>query len=259
MAEASAYLRIGELAAQAGVSVATIKYYIREGLLPPPPVKTGRTMGYYDQAYLERLRLIRRLREEHYLPVRVIREVLEEHGNAPLPARDARLIHQIAPSLLERLDPEGAAVSREALAAAAPEEQLVVLEEMGLIGEETSRRGGERRYSRADLELVRALRHVEDVGLTRERFPLEGLGHYVELLGELARREVRRFTHQMNDVPPAELETLAESALAASEPVVNLLRRKLILRHLRAELAKPGPDPPETPETPETPENEEEP
>ena len=44
-----AHLRIGELAARAGVSVATIKFYIRDGLLPPPPVKTGRTMAYYDQ------------------------------------------------------------------------------------------------------------------------------------------------------------------------------------------------------------------
>src|SRR3972149_6962481 len=92
VASRTLYLRIGELAERAGgagVPVPTIKYYIREGVLPPPPVKTGRTMGYYDLPYLERLMLVRRLREDHYLPLRVIRAVLVEPGDKPLGADEA--------------------------------------------------------------------------------------------------------------------------------------------------------------------------
>jgi DNA-binding transcriptional MerR regulator len=88
-------MKIGELAKRAGVSIATIKYYIREGLLPPAPVKTGRTMGYYDHDYLERLLLIRRLRETQFLPVRVIRAVLAEQGDEPLTTIEARLMARI--------------------------------------------------------------------------------------------------------------------------------------------------------------------
>jgi DNA-binding transcriptional MerR regulator len=229
------YLRIGELAGRAGVSVATIKYYIREGLLPPPPVKTGRTMGYYDEQYLERLRTIRALREEHYLPVRVIRAVLAERGDAPLSPGDAETLARIAPRVLERLDPEEpprrltrARVMRDYEVTA---DELAVLEDMGLVG-------GEHGYGPADLELLEALRRAEAAGITRDRFPTEGLGKYVELLGELARREVRTFTQNTHGISPAELEELALRAIAVSEPIITLLRRKLILRALRAELHK---------------------
>jgi DNA-binding transcriptional MerR regulator len=238
-ANASEYLRIGELAERASVSVATIKYYIREGLLPPPPVKTGRTMAYYDLAYLERLKLIRTLREEHYLPVRVIRAVLAERGDGPLEAGDAALLARVAPAVLARLDPDTAAAptTRAELLAKAgfAADELAMLEEMGLVGEGT---GAERHYTSADAELLAAFRALEAAGLDRARFPIEGMGHYVELLGELARREVRTFTHHAQGLPPDELESLAVRAIALSEPIIRLVRKKLLLRAVRAELAK---------------------
>jgi DNA-binding transcriptional MerR regulator len=232
------HLRIGELAERAGVSVATIKFYIREGLLPPPSVKTGRTMGYYDLAYLDRLRLIRKLREEHYLPLRVIRTILDERGDEPLAPGDAELLGRVAPGFLRRVASAAAPGSRAELAArfGAREDDLAALEEMGLIGE-----GGG--YSGADLELLAALRDLEAAGVDRARFPFEGMGHYVELLGELARREVRTFTHRAQGLLPEELESLAVRALALTEPVIALIRKKLILRALRAELRKLEPVP----------------
>src|SRR5882672_3579436 len=96
-------MRIGELAERAGVSIATIKFYIREGLLPPASKKTGRTMAFYDQAYLERLQLVRSLREEHFLPLRVIRAVLAERGARPLDRRDREILGRVAPDFLSRL------------------------------------------------------------------------------------------------------------------------------------------------------------
>lgn len=232
-----AYLRIGELAARAGVSVATIKYYIREGLLGPPPVKTGKTMGYYDEPYLDRLRAIRSLREDHYLPVRVIRAVLAERGDAALSAADADTVARVAPRVLERLDPDEPSAPRRVTRAGLmkqfdlPGEMLDLLAEMGLIG-------GEHGYSQADVDLLGAMRRAELAGLTRERFPSEGLGKYVELLGELARREVRTFTHNVQGMPQAELEELALRAIAVSEPIIALIRRKLVVRALRSELQR---------------------
>jgi DNA-binding transcriptional MerR regulator len=232
----SRYLRIGELADRAGVSVATIKFYIREGLLPPPPVKTGRTMGYYDEAYLERLLLIRKLREEHFLPIRAIRLLLEERGDRPLEPEEHALIERIGPLVAEKLE---AASPRAPLDRAAvlarydlPADDLDVMVELGLLGHESD--GAT--FSASDLELLDALEKAEQFGLTRERFPVEGLGHYVELIGELARREVRRFSHLAGQVPQAELAQLAAQATQVSEPIVTLIRRKLILRALREEM-----------------------
>jgi Cd(II)/Pb(II)-responsive transcriptional regulator len=54
-------MRIGELAAAAGVDVETIRYYEREGLLDPPPRKSN---GYrsYNKRHHEHLAFIRHCR-----------------------------------------------------------------------------------------------------------------------------------------------------------------------------------------------------
>ncbi|WP_034270273.1 MerR family transcriptional regulator [Haloechinothrix halophila] len=68
-------MRIAELSRQAGVSIPTIKYYLREGLLPPGE-RTNRNQAQYDEPHLERLRLIRALIDVGKLPVATVREVL---------------------------------------------------------------------------------------------------------------------------------------------------------------------------------------
>lgn len=65
---------IGELADRAGVSVRTIRFYIEEGLLPPPRVQGRNTT--YDAEYLIRLELIRRLKDA-FLPLQQIRQQMD--------------------------------------------------------------------------------------------------------------------------------------------------------------------------------------
>lgn len=66
-------LTLGELTAAMDVSVRTVRYYIAEGLLPPPE---GSGPGSaYTQGHLDRLRLIQRLKEA-YLPLKEIRRRL---------------------------------------------------------------------------------------------------------------------------------------------------------------------------------------
>jgi DNA-binding transcriptional MerR regulator len=73
-------LKMAELAERSGVSPATIKHYLREGLLGDGEqvVKTSRNMAWYPPEFVERLRLIKRLQEERYMPLKVIREVLDQ-------------------------------------------------------------------------------------------------------------------------------------------------------------------------------------
>jgi DNA-binding transcriptional MerR regulator len=68
-------LLIGELAQRSGVSVRTIRYYIEEGLLPAPRVQ-GK-YNVYDDEYIDRIKLIRTLKDT-YLPLKEIRSILEE-------------------------------------------------------------------------------------------------------------------------------------------------------------------------------------
>jgi DNA-binding transcriptional MerR regulator len=64
---------ISELAEKANVTVRTIRYYMNEGLLPTPITRSK--YGMYTQEHLDRLELIRKLKELH-LPLEEIREIL---------------------------------------------------------------------------------------------------------------------------------------------------------------------------------------
>lgn len=70
-------MRVGELSSRSGVPVATIKFYVREGLLPAG-VRTGPNQAGYDEAHLRRLRLVRALVDIGGLTIAACREVLVE-------------------------------------------------------------------------------------------------------------------------------------------------------------------------------------
>ncbi|MGW7437787.1 MerR family transcriptional regulator [Streptomyces sp. NPDC054849] len=68
-------MRIGELSRRTGVPVPTIKYYVREGLLPPGEL-TSPNQASYGDVHERRLRLVRALLEVGGLSVAAIGEVL---------------------------------------------------------------------------------------------------------------------------------------------------------------------------------------
>ncbi|OKI06714.1 transcriptional regulator [Streptomyces sp. CB02923] len=68
-------MRLAELSGRSGVPTATIKYYLRERLLPPGERVTTTTAEYSD-AHLRRLRLVRALVQVGKMPVATAREVL---------------------------------------------------------------------------------------------------------------------------------------------------------------------------------------
>ncbi|GAA2171100.1 MULTISPECIES: MerR family transcriptional regulator [Glycomyces] len=70
-------MRIGELSTRTGVPVATIKYYVREGLVAGGE-RTGHNQVSYGEEHVRRLRLVRALVETGALPIAKVREVLSE-------------------------------------------------------------------------------------------------------------------------------------------------------------------------------------
>ncbi|MEV3860987.1 MerR family transcriptional regulator [Streptomyces sp. NPDC050095] len=68
-------MRLAELSASSGVPVGTIKYYLREGLLPPGR-RISKTQADYDEAHVRRLNLVRALIQIGGVPVATAREVL---------------------------------------------------------------------------------------------------------------------------------------------------------------------------------------
>jgi DNA-binding transcriptional MerR regulator len=77
-------VRISELSRASGVPLPTIKYYLREGLLPPGS-PTAPNQADYGDAHLHRLRLVRALMEVGGLGVAAVRAVLDAIADDRLP------------------------------------------------------------------------------------------------------------------------------------------------------------------------------
>ena len=80
-------MRISQLSAVSGVSIPTIKYYLREGLLPQGE-QTAVTRAEYGEAHLRRLRLIRALLEVGRLPVASLGTIIEAVEDEELPVHE---------------------------------------------------------------------------------------------------------------------------------------------------------------------------
>lgn len=68
-------MRISELSRRSGVPTATIKFYLREGLVPPGRA-TSATQAEYDESHLRRLRLVRALISARGLSVSAAKEIV---------------------------------------------------------------------------------------------------------------------------------------------------------------------------------------
>lgn len=68
-------MRLAELSERSGVPIPTIKYYLRERLLPPGH-RISATQAEYGEGHLRRLRLVRALIQVGRMPVATAREVL---------------------------------------------------------------------------------------------------------------------------------------------------------------------------------------
>ncbi|MFE9020430.1 MerR family transcriptional regulator [Streptomyces sp. NPDC007808] len=102
-------MRIGELSRKTGVPVPTIKYYVREGLLPPGEL-TSPNQATYGEAHERRLRLVRALLDVGGMKVAQIANVLAAIDD---PARPLHKVLGVAADGLgnapdEHDDPEAA-------------------------------------------------------------------------------------------------------------------------------------------------------
>lgn len=214
------YLKIGELSRRSGVPIATLKFYLREGLITPAH-KSGRTMAWYHPSVVDRIRSIRELQERQFLPLEVIRETIDR-------AATATDDHTMARSIADVLIRHGGKRSRtrdEVLAGGAKPAELEWLRRAGLAvpDEDGCYRGD-------DLALLATLGAARRSGLGAEMLPFEILGDYILALNKLVEVELRTYrAGVIGKAKPAEVAKLTKVATELSERLVVLLRRKLLL------------------------------
>lgn len=80
------WIRISELEKKSGVLRRTIHFYLQKGLLHAP-LKTGKTMAYYDESHLKKLRIIKDARKKGF-PIAAIKERLDTFKSQDTPHKE---------------------------------------------------------------------------------------------------------------------------------------------------------------------------
>ena len=83
--------RMKDLSELTGLPRQVIHFYIQQGLVPEGH-KTGRNMAYYSDEHVERIRLVRQLQEERFLPLKAIRAALRGEDDHFTPAQRTLLL-----------------------------------------------------------------------------------------------------------------------------------------------------------------------
>jgi DNA-binding transcriptional MerR regulator len=223
-------LKMSELAERSGVSPGTIRYYLREGLLGEGGdiVRTSRNMAYYPPQYVERIALIKRLQEERFMPLRVIKGALEDD-----PERVRALI-ELEDRILERAlisaEDQGR-VSRKLVRErdGVPRNVLERLAEIGVLT--PSQRG----YDRDDVKIIEAIASFRAGGYDEALgFTVYDTLRYRKALEPLVEEEVRALLDRL--AGEVDVERAMEIVAAGTEPLrelIGAMHSKLLLAALR--------------------------
>lgn len=213
-------MKISELSERTGVSIATLKFYLREGLLQPGAL-TAPNQAEYGETHLRRAKLVRTLREVAHLSVAQIAAITGalDRGEDLYAVMGATV-----DSLGER---QPGAPTPEQQQAAPEIDRLLAALDLPTRGESLARD-----------QLITSLAAIRE--MLFPGFPVESLVLYARAAADIVDAEVRA-TPGMFEVDPELALDRSVLALTLFEPVLLAFRRlnheKLEARRLAA---RPG-------------------
>ena len=222
-------MRMRELEQRTGVGRETIRFYIREGLLPEPS-RASRNSASYSNDHVVRVRAIKRLQEERFLPLAVIRTLLD--GDQSERWLEPQAFPQLDSLLTQRLDHDAPRVAVVAVQAqtGTSDEDIAGQIEAGAVTVDPAGT-----MSARDAAIVRVLGEMRATGFTSERgFDHEGMRMYLDFVEWVTAQEMRLFfEHTAGQNDEAEAADMAERGIAQVNELLSLLRTRAILGKLR--------------------------
>ncbi len=223
-------MRMRDLEKAAGVSRETIRFYIREGLLPEPH-RTSRNSALYADEHLARLLTIRRLKDERFLPLSVIRSLFAGGGEADW--LEPQMLPEIDHVLRQRLDADGERVDLAAfsLSDGGDPDEVQDLIACGVIAV-----APDGTVSPRDARILKLLDDGVRIGFNRERgYAATTAKRLADVMHELAQLELREFFARVAPhVGELEAADMAERGVG----LLNQLMAELFTREVLAILAE---------------------
>jgi DNA-binding transcriptional MerR regulator len=210
--------RMKDLCERTGLPRQAIHFYIQEGLLPEGE-KTGRNMAYYGEAHVERLKLIKQLQHERFLPLRAIRAVLDEEDDGfTQPQR------RFFFDLKHRMGPFAAGSAEETLVPLHPlllrtgvsREDAEELARIGVL--EVVKKKGQKHIAKEDTWMIELWGELRASGFTRALgFVPEDVTLFAQALEAMFAKERAMLKDRLAHLPPAEVARMVEMAI----PLIN--------------------------------------
>jgi excisionase family DNA binding protein len=217
-------LRISELAKRTGVFPSTIRHWVNEGLIPA--IKTGKTMSYYDISTIERIKFIKRMQREKFLPLSVIKRLIdsdtpldEELGLGETIFKTGTLAPGAQP-VHEAMIEEYTSYSKD---------KIDLLERLGLIIPENGDSG--KYYDEIDCKIIELIRIREEAGLPVD-YSIESVKLYFDAIRDAVDGDMRRFVRSfLGDISTKKAIALMTEADELLDSLIILYRQK-IQRHI---------------------------
>jgi DNA-binding transcriptional MerR regulator len=206
---------MAQLSRSSGVPIATIKYYLREGLLPPGSAISA-TRAEYDGTHLRRLRLIRALVEIGEIPVAAIRTILGVVDD------ESASVHAMLGTVQYQLGPHPAGPAEDD-----PDWQAACREVDALIADR-----GWRIAPQAPARLLLAAT-LAALRRTKSAPPGAGLAAYAEALAGLAAAEVAGVDLTAGAPQPSPADPGRSRVALAESAVVGMVLHERVLIALR--------------------------
>jgi DNA-binding transcriptional MerR regulator len=228
-------MKMKDLERATGVGREAIRFYIREGLLPEP-IRTARNVAWYDPSFVERVLLIKKLQQERYLPLTVIRSIVAE--DPPPSEAEVRTLRDLDGKLTPVADAERARAAERlgelaARVGVAPAE-LRALAAMEAV--EIQTREGEEWLEGKAVTIAELWGRLRRAGYSEALgFGPEDLTLYVEVARWLAREELRLFTrHVAGKVDGETSRRMAHEGLECVNRILALVHETAVLRSIAA-------------------------
>ena len=226
-------MKMKELEERTGVGRETIRYYIREGLLNEPE-RPKRNVATYSEAHVTRVALIKRLQQERFLPLNVIKDMLGNEA-VELDAEHLPSLLGLEFMLSARFGNEQSrqpiALSRVTQATGI---DLAEIEEMDRIGLVTIAVGGT--MSKQDADIVGLWAKLKAAGFDEAiGYEVNTLARYVDTAKEMAEKDVEAFyTKVPREVSTTDATSMAETGINVTNEIIGRLRLRAIISEVAA-------------------------